>query len=290
MRRGIAIIGALLFLLAGSGLAQDWIPPEHRVLGMASTYSEAFPAPDDTVLPAGSPVFDLLVPLPQGRMSPELALSSYLGLAKRQLAELGAYSDVTTIQADLPDTSQHGTFELRRYFQAPRALTFAALHFAGDSFVKTNIISRLLQSEVDHVQKGEGEQTAITAENYKFSYKGFETIDGRVAYIYQVKPRHKRPGLFKGRILVDSATGRLRRAEGQMVKSPSFFVKNIEFVQDYGECGPFSLPVHIHSEAKTRLVGRAVVEVSHSNYRAITVSELQATVGSSASVGGPSSN
>jgi hypothetical protein len=96
--------------------------------------------------------------------------------------------------------------------------------------------------------------------------------------------------LFKGRILVDSATGRLRRAEGQMVKSPSFFVKNIEFVQDYGECGPFSLPVHIHSEAKTRLVGRAVVEVSHSSYRAITVSELQATFGSSASVGGSSSN
>jgi hypothetical protein len=171
-------------------------------------------------------------------------------------------------------------------YQAPRSLAFAAIRFAGDSFVKTNIITKLLQSEVEHVQKGEGAQTAITADNYKFSWKGVDSLDGRTYYRYQVKPRQKRPGLFKGFILVDAASGRLRRAEGTMAKSPSLFVKKIEFVQDYGEYGPFSLPVHIHSVAKTRLVGRAVVEIYHSGYEAKTVAETQPGAGSSSAGSG----
>jgi hypothetical protein len=187
------------------------------------------------------------------------------------------------VEAELPATAQHGKYELRRMYQAPRSLVFAAIRFAGDSFVKTNIITKLLQSEVEHVQKGEGAQTAITADNYKFNLKGTETIGGRLAYEYHVKPRHKRPGLFKGCILVDAASGRLRRAEGTMVKSPSLFVKKIEFVQDYADYGPFSLPVHIHSVAKTRLVGPAVVEIYHSGYEAKTVAETQSGAGNSAS-------
>jgi hypothetical protein len=105
-----------------------------------------------------------------------------------------------------------------------------------------------------------------------------------------VKPRQKRPGLFKGFILVDAASGRLRRAEGSMVKSPSLFVKKIDFMQDYGEYGPFSLPVHIHSVAKTRLVGRAVVEIYHSGYQAKTIAETQSGAASSASASGGGTN
>ncbi len=256
-------MGAILFLLALSpAAAQDIgsVPP-------SDVTSTATAFVGTTVQTRGSSTAS-----PQ--MTPEAALNTYFTVAKHQLADLGAYSDVTTIEADLPDSKQHGKYELRRYFQAPRSLAFAALHFAGDGFVKTNVIARVLQSEVDHVQKGEGAQTAITPDNYKFSYRGFETIDGHTSYIYQVKPRKKRQGLFKGQVLIDASSGRPRRAEGEMVKSPSFFIKHIRFVQEYADCGPFSLPAHIHSEAKTRLVGRAVVDMMHKDYRAITVNEL----------------
>jgi len=272
-------MGAILFFLAlSAATAQDIgsVPP----VDPAALSSARFLSPLDVRAPSTA-----ATSLPQ--MTPEVALNAYLTFAKRQLVDLGAYSDITTIEADLPDSKQHGKYELRRYFQAPRSLAFAALHFAGDGFVKTNIIARVLQSEVDHVQRGEGAQTAITAENYKFSYRGFDkTIDGRTSYIYQVKPRKKRQGLFKGQVLIDSSSGRLRRAEGEMVKSPSFFIKHIHFVQEYADCGPFSLPAHIHSEARTRLVGRAVVDMSHTNYRAITLGELRSA--SAASVGGSS--
>ncbi len=291
MRRCIAIIGALLFLLAACAApAQERAPFENRVIGVSSIHAVF----DDTAAPDDSgsavPLHAFNLPVPSARLSPDQALATYLNGAQRQLAELGAYSDATVIEADLPATAQHGKYELRRMYQAPRSLVFAAIRFAGDSFVKTNIITKLLQSEVEHVQKGEGAQTAITADNYKFNLKGTDTVDGRLAYVYHVKPRRKGPGLFKGRILVDAASGRLRRAEGTMAKSPSLFVKRIEFVQDYGEYGPFSLPVHIHSVAKTRLVGRAVVEIYHSGYEAKTVAETQSGAASSASAGGSGTN
>lgn len=295
MRPGSAILGVFLFsLVTAAALAQDMAPAENRMVPFDHDIASASsgldgPGPADVIsLPAKLNAFPLTAPVTPHRMAPELALTTYLNAAQWQLRELGAYSDDTVIEADLPSTSQHGRFELRRTYQAPRSLVFAALHFAGDNFVKTSVITKLLQSEVEHVQKGEGAQTAITAENYKFSWKGSDTLDGRTYYRYQVKPRQKRPGLFKGFILVDAATGRLRRAEGTMVKSPSLFVKKIEFLQDYGEYGPFSLPVHIHSVAKTRLVGRAVVEIHHSDYAAKTLDEVQSQAGSSSSAGASS--
>src|SRR5207302_272057 len=81
------------------------------------------------------------------------------------------------VRAELPDTAQHGEFELQRHFEAPRTLQFIALHYSGDGFVKSNIIIRLLQSEVDHVKQDDGSLTAVNDKNYKFSYKGTAEVN-----------------------------------------------------------------------------------------------------------------
>ena len=148
------------------------------------------------------------------------------------------------------------------------SLSFKPLSFTGDAFVKSNVIARLLQSEVDYVTKGDPEQEALTTANYKFSYKGDQDLDGRMVHVFQVKPRHKRAGLFKGHIYLDASTGSLVRSEGTIVKSPSFFIRKIEFVQDYADVDHFTLPVHLHSTALARFVGRTVVDVFHRQYQA----------------------
>jgi hypothetical protein len=202
-------------------------------------------------------------------MSPELALSTYQLRSSQQAAALAAYSAVTVVRAELPDTSQQGEFELQRKFEAPHTLQFTPVHYTGDGFVKSNVITRLLQSEVEHVQKDDPTLTAISPANYKFSYKGVSRLEERLVHVYQVKPHKKRPGLFKGRIYLDVHSGALVRAEGSVVKSPSFFVKHIEFWQDYTDVQSFTLPVHIHSEAKARIVGRTIVDIVQRDYQAI---------------------
>jgi len=200
------------------------------------------------------------------RMAPELALQSFQQRAARQLNEPVSYSATTVVEAELPDTSQRGEFHLRRRFIAPKTLLFTPVRFVGDNFVKSNVIARLLQAEVDHASKGESARTAITEANYKFGYKGLGEIDGRPVHVFHVKPRGKHPGLFKGRIYLDASSGSLRRAEGTLVKTQSFFIKRIEFVQDYADIDGYTLPVHARSLAKTRLLGRAVVEIATDGY------------------------
>lgn len=201
------------------------------------------------------------------RMSPELALHVYQERQQEQSAKLAAYSDQTVMVADLPDTRQKGEYELERSYAAPNTLKFTPIRFEGDNFVKNNVLVRLLQSEVDHTVKQESPQTAIVEANYKFSHKSVETIDGRTVYVYNVKPHKKRVGLFKGKIYVDASTGSLVRVEGSMVKSPSIFLRKMEFVQDYAEVAGFMLPTHIHSVAKVRIIGRTVVDIFHRDYQ-----------------------
>jgi len=217
----------------------------------------------------------LAAPVTLPRMAPELALQAYRGRTYLQNMQLVAYSATSVIHAQLPDTKQYGEYELRRQYSAPHTLAFKAVRFVGDNFVKSNVIVRLLQSEVDHVQKDDPSLNAISPANYKFSYKGTTEVQGRVVHTYQVKPRHKRAGLFKGRIYLDAYTGSMVRAEGVLAKSPSLFIKRIEFLQDYADIDSFTLPVHIHSEARTRLVGRVIVDVYHSDYQPVS-SVLQA--------------
>jgi hypothetical protein len=231
----------------------------------------AIPVAADIAGATARPVPALAPPLALPRMSPELALDSYEQRATRQAAELASYSATMVIRAELPESSQHGEFELERHYSAPRSLAFRVVQFTGDAFVKSNVITRLLQSEVDHVQKDDPALTAISTANYKFSYKATPMIQGRMMHVYQVKPRKKRVGLFKGRVYLDAYTGSLLYATGTLVKSPSFFIKKIEFMQEYADFGPFTFPVHMHTEANTRLIGRAIVDVEQRDYHPLAL-------------------
>jgi hypothetical protein len=258
---------SLLFALAcwsGIAAAQTFpalaLDTTHATLpaGSAEAHTAAPDLPTATALP---------------RMAPELALQVYHGRSVLQAQDLAAYSAVTVIHAQLPETEQQGEIEVERHFSAPHSLQFTPVHYTGDGFVKSNVITRLLQSEVDHVQKDDGALTAIDEKNYKFSYKGTARVNGRLVHVFHLKPRVKRPGLFKGRIFLDVYTGSLVRAEGQVVKSPSFFVKKLEFAQDYTDVGNFTFPSHMHSEAKARVVGRTIVDISHRDYQAVAAGQ-----------------
>jgi len=224
----------------------------------------------------------MTAPLP--RMAPELALQVFTERSSVQAASLAGYQDQTTVEAVLPDTRQKGEYELLRTYTAdPRSLSYRSIRYTGDGFVKTNVIIKLLQSEVHNVDKGNPSDTALTERNYKFSYKGTEMVNGNLTHVFQVKPRHKKPGLFKGKIFVDAYTGSLRRMEGTLAKSPSFFVRKVEFVQDFTDVDGFTVPTILRSTAKARIIGRAIVTILHKAYEVKTISGANAADGLRAS-------
>jgi hypothetical protein len=212
------------------------------------------------------PDIDIPARIALPRMAPELAFQVYTKRAAEQSLRLTEYTDRTIVEAQLPDTNQHGEYELLRAYKAPKSLSFATIKFTGDTFVKTNVITRLLQSEVDHVEKGNPSASAISDENYKISYKGQDTVNSKLVHVFQLKPRRKVPGLIKGKIYLDAYTGSLVRAEGSIAKSPSFFVKKVDFTQDFQDINGFTVPTELRSVSKARIIGRAVVNIFHRGY------------------------
>jgi hypothetical protein len=258
-----SLLGIIFLLLPGLATAQVLgVPRVEMSIPVASADSNALHAAPSTP--------DLASPTVLPRMAPELALQVFHGRSVIQAQQLAGYSAIMLVRAELPQTSQQGEFELQRHFSAPHTLEFTPLHFTGDGFVKSNVITRLLQSEVDHVKQDDSASTAITDTNYKFSYRGSGMQNGRLVHVFQVKPRKKRVGLFKGKIFLDAYTGSLVRVEGSVVKSPSFFVRKIEFAQDYADVGNFTFPIHIHSDAVARVIGRTIVDIYHRDYQPVT--------------------
>ena len=286
MQRTFLKVLCLCFWLTGLAFSQVplLVKPSANASLPPSSSSFGTPAIDGptsvlVTIPSEEPIsVPLAEPAALPRMAPELALQVCRGRSQVQAEQLASYSATTLIRAQLPDTSQFGEYEVQQHYLAPRTLAFKALRFTGDAFVKANVITRLLQSEVDHVQKDDPALNAISPGNYRFSYKGTSQLEGRQVHVYQLKPRQKRAGLFKGRIYVDAYTGSLVRVEGRPVKSPSLFIKKIDFVQDYADIGPFTFPVHIHSEATARIVGRAIVDVYQRDYQPVTNAVANATV------------
>jgi hypothetical protein len=217
-----------------------------------------WPPPGNT-----DPFVDVLSRFP---IAPESALQVFERGSERQAVELRGYTATTLINVELPDMSRWGEFELRRVYVAPKTLEFTPLRFRGDNFVKTNVIARLLQSEVTRLQNPQHLATAINAANYKIVFRGTTQIDGRLVHEYRLKPRKRRVGLFEGRMFLDAFNGSLVRNEGRLVKTPSFVLRKVEFVQDYMDIGSFTFLKHTQSVASTRVIGRTVVDIYHYNY------------------------
>ncbi len=228
---------------------------------------------------------------PAAVLSPQQALVTYEARALRQLTTLAAYSDKTTIDAEIPAMGEKGQCSLRRTFSAPQSLIYRAVEFVGDTFVKTNVIYRVLESDVENAEKETGQRSAILDSNYRFSYKGIEELNGRPLYAFALKPHHKVPGLFKGKILIDPQTGHIVRAVGRLSKSPSWWIKRVDFIEDYVDVGDFTMSAQIQSVTRARIVGRIVVNIRHSAYEVPQIEQLESAPNSirscSLSDGGP---
>jgi len=194
-----------------------------------------------------------------------------------QLAIVDKYVDATHVQeknlrglqmevdidAHLPKLEKRGKLRALRKISILGKITYKALGFSGDDTVKQEVITRYLAAESAARENG---TIAITPANYKFRYAGRLVQHGVTTQILDVTPRKKQVGLFKGQIWIDAASGMPVREIGQFVKTPSVFLKKIAFVRDYEIRNGVAFPSHIQSTVDTRIVGRAELEISFSNF------------------------
>ena len=189
----------------------------------------------------------------------EEIVSHYLEASHAQQDNLRGATVEVDIDASVPKLQKHGKLQALKSISKLGKITYHLLGFSGDNSVKTEVIARYLKAEIDAAEGGPN--LSLTPENYKFKYKGVEDCNGRQAYILHVTPRHKKVGLFKGELWLDAQTYMPVRETGSFVKSPSIFLKKMEFVQDYELANGVSMPQRMESKVETRFFGPVELNV-----------------------------
>jgi hypothetical protein len=196
---------------------------------------------------------------------PEQIVQKYCSASRDQDQSLGGSSMDVEIRASLPKLKKHGRLRALRRISRLGRITYEHLAFEGDGAVKNQVIARYLESEIE-AQKVQSPALAVTPDNYKFKYAGRTELDGRAAYVFTVKPRAKRVGLFQGSVWIDATTFLRVQESGYLVKNPSIFLKKIAFTRRYEIRDGIPVPRQVASIVDTLIWGPAQLEIDYSNF------------------------
>ena len=195
---------------------------------------------------------------------PSAILDKYVQATQNHEDDLrGATMDVD-IDASVPKLKQHGRLRALRKISKVGQITYHVLGFQGDNTIKNQVIGRYLQAE----QQGQGDMSlAVIPANYKFKFKGQKpTDDGKQVYVFQVSPRKKKVGLFKGEIDLDASTYLPVVEKGRFVKNPSIFFKKVDFERTFDIKNGVAVPQRMSSTIDARLIGKVELNIDYSNF------------------------
>jgi hypothetical protein len=185
-------------------------------------------------------------------------LNRYLGGSRASCTSAEEAMEVR-IEASLPKLKKQGTMHGLKVISQSGQVAYRFLRFTGDKLVKTDVIARFLTAEVHPPENTAN--IAVTAKNYKFRYLRPADYEGTHAYVYQLRPRKKRPGLFKGELWLDAESAAPLRETGELVKSPSIFIQRVKFIRDYADRTACAPPHRTAITVQTRIAGDAEMVV-----------------------------
>jgi hypothetical protein len=207
--------------------------------------------------------------------------------AADQMAASAAPPDLATIvqrltQAELDVRARARAYSLTREYKVfradandPRTDVVAKVNFLPPN-MKTYDIDQstggLGERVVRHILDREIEATRnpaammVAEQNYDFSFAGEDVTAGRPCYRLDIAPKHQRKDLLKATVWVDKDSFRILRIEGEPVRSPSFWVKDIHLILEFGEVSGMWMQIETHSFARMRFGGEYRVTSQNLNY------------------------
>jgi hypothetical protein len=152
-------------------------------------------------------------------------------------------------------------------YQAPDHKEFTVVSQGGSKLLIDRVLKKLLESEREAMNPENRARTALTADNYNFILKGYESDPGGAAYVLQVEPKTKNKFLYSGKIWVDANDFAVTRIEAEPARNPSFWIKKTEIRHVYRKIDEFWLPQQNYTVTMTRLGGKAFLTIDYQDYR-----------------------
>jgi hypothetical protein len=136
-------------------------------------------------------------------------------------------------------------------YEPPQEKTFNITKSTGGT--GEHVIKKTLEHEVEAARAPEAYE--ISPENYEFVFAGEESCHQSQCYVLELKPKRDCKDLIEGHVWVDKATYLIHKVEGELAKSPSWWVKKALVTVEYGSISGMWLQVSTIATAKLRLIG-----------------------------------
>ena len=153
-------------------------------------------------------------------------------------------------------------------------MSFEVAREGGNEYVRNKVLRKVLTSEQQLIAKGLPLSAPLDARNYRFKDGG--TTDG-LQRVVLTAARHS-DGIVNGSLLLSPESGDVTQIAGRLVKSPSFWVTDVDVVWTYARVGGQVLPVEMTS-SQTSLETRVWVPQSSDRRRAIPASGEMLRIG-----------
>ncbi len=151
-------------------------------------------------------------------------------------------------------------------YRAPGTVTFTSISEKGSAFVRHHVFQRLMKDEEKRVRVNKDPDSLVTPANYTLKVVGMDRIGSSDCFVVQAIPKHKETDLFEGTIWIDHRDFAIVKITGQLAKSPSLWIKRVDFVRDYQKIGGFWLLSREEAGSVVRIFGKETLTIAYRNY------------------------
>jgi len=151
-------------------------------------------------------------------------------------------------------------------FRPPASKEYRIQKSSGSSRGQ-QIVRRVLDHEVENASRTNQSQSLITRNNYDFTYLGDSVLDGRPCYMLGLKPKRKEKELVAGAAWVDKSSFVVRQIEGEVAKTPSWWLKTIYLKITFSEIEGAWLQTSLKAVADVRIAGPHTLTSRMLDYR-----------------------
>jgi hypothetical protein len=143
---------------------------------------------------------------------------------------------------------------------------FETVSASGWGAARNHVFPKLLESESEASLPSARERSSITPQNYSFAVTGQENVNQRPAWVIAITPKTQNKYLVEGKIWVDLEDYAIVRIEGKPARSPSFWIKSVQFTHTYRKNGSFWWPESNRSVSDVRIVGTNILTIEYFDY------------------------
>jgi hypothetical protein len=151
-------------------------------------------------------------------------------------------------------------------FTPPGSKTYSIQRSSGSSRGE-QVVRRILDHEVEAARKSDQPQAAVTSDNYDFTYVGETVLDGQPCYLLGLKPKRKEKDLILGEAWVDKHSLLVRHIEGEIAKTPSWWLKSVRVKLAFADVEGNWLQTSMEAVADVRILGPHILTSQILDYR-----------------------